>query len=64
MCKSMKNFCSKNLCSQEGTDPEDVYPNNWWMPGTAVQRGSLALSDGDPETPNWPSLEHVYRWGT
>ena len=31
------------------------------MPGTAVQRGSLALSDGDPETPNWPSLDHVYR---
>lgn len=31
------------------------------MPGTAVQRGSLALADGDPETPNWPSLDHVYR---
>ena len=25
------------------------------------QRGSLALSDGDPLTPNWPSVEHAYR---
>ena len=31
------------------------------MSGTAVQRGSLALADGDPETPNWPSLDNVYR---
>ena len=26
------------------------------------QRGSLALADGDPLTPNWPSLDNAYRW--
>ena len=25
------------------------------------QRGSLALADGDPLTPNWPSLDNAYR---
>ena len=64
---------------RQGTDEANVYPNTFWMPGTAVQvehnfflfyilptfatqRGSLALSDGDPLTPNWPSLENAYRW--
>ena len=44
-----------------GTDPEDVYPNTFWLPPTGMQRGSIILTDGDPETPNAPSIEGVYR---
>jgi hypothetical protein len=32
-----------------------VYPNGEFMPNTGVQRGSVALIDGDPLTPNYPS---------
>jgi len=45
----------------EGTEPEHVFPNDFWIPGTGVQRGSLALTDGDPLTPYWPSVENAYR---
>jgi hypothetical protein len=38
-----------------------VYPNSFWLPGTGVQRGTLSLSDGDPLTPNWPSVDNAYR---
>ncbi len=38
-----------------------MYPESFWLPGTGVQRGSLALADGDPLTPNWPSVDHAYR---
>jgi len=44
----------------EGTDPSQVYPNSFWLPGTGMQRGSLALVDGDPLTPYWPSVENAY----
>ncbi len=27
----------------------------------ALQRGSIYLEDGDPETPEWPSLPGIYR---
>ncbi|XP_022258162.1 glutamate carboxypeptidase 2 homolog, partial [Limulus polyphemus] len=39
----------------EGTDPDHVYPKSWWMPETAMQRGSVYTSDGDPLTPGYPS---------
>jgi hypothetical protein len=26
-----------------------------------MQRGSLLLSDGDPQTPNYPSIDGVFR---
>jgi hypothetical protein len=26
-----------------GTDPEDVYPNTFWLPPTGMQRGSLLV---------------------
>ena len=45
----------------EGTEPENVYPNKPWLPGTGMQRGSLKLVKGDPETPHWPSIPHAYR---
>merc|ERR1712212_260558 len=47
--------------AQEGIEDENLLPNTFWMPGTAVQRGSLSMSDGDPLTPNWPSIDHAYR---
>jgi hypothetical protein len=45
------------------SDPENVAPNNTqyvypqgeFLPNTGVQRGSVALIDGDPLTPNYPS---------
>ena len=44
-----------------GTEPEDVYPNTFWLPPTGMQRGSLLMTDGDPQTPNYPSIDGVYR---
>ena len=32
-----------------------------FLSDTGIQRGSLGLFDGDPETPNWPSLPNAYR---
>ena len=53
-CVGLVIFMDPSMMAQNGTDEADVFPNTFWMPGTAVQRGSLALSDGDPQTPNWP----------
>lgn len=37
--------------------PDDVYPNAWWLPGWAVQRGSVRWdAQGDPLTPGWPAI--------
>ena len=60
-CKGLGIFLDPSTAAQEGTEEENLYPNTFWMDGTAVQRGSLALSDGDPQTPNWPSVDHAYR---
>ncbi|XP_022097951.1 N-acetylated-alpha-linked acidic dipeptidase 2-like [Acanthaster planci] len=41
-----------------------VYPDSWWLPGSGVQRGSLAVQQGlggDPLTPGYPSLENAFR---
>jgi len=35
---------------------EEVYPDGLYLPGTGVQRGTLWVDDGDPETPNYPSI--------
>ncbi|XP_066957584.1 N-acetylated-alpha-linked acidic dipeptidase 2 [Macrobrachium rosenbergii] len=45
----------------KGTDPEDVYPNSNWLPGTGVQRGWASPLEGDPLTPGWPSTKDAYR---
>ena len=51
------------------SDPKDVaqegrnrtYPDTWWMPGMAVQSGTVYLGHGDPLTPFYPSIgPHVY----
>ena len=46
------------------TDPADfaggpgsqVYPDDWWMPPTGTQRGTLFIGEGDPLTPGYPSV--------
>ena len=47
------------------TDPGDyavegrhdaVYPKTVYLPGTGVQRGSLEVNTGDPQTPGHPSI--------
>ncbi|XP_077996989.1 N-acetylated-alpha-linked acidic dipeptidase 2-like [Glandiceps talaboti] len=42
-------------------DTTEVYPKEWWLPGTGVQRGTLWLSNGDPLTPAYPSLDSAFR---
>ena len=40
--------------AQQGRD--FVYPDSWWMPGMAVQLGSVYSGHGDPLTPFYPSV--------
>ena len=44
-----------------GTDPADVYPNSIFLPGSGIPRGVAKSANGDPETPDWPSIDGVYR---
>lgn len=37
-------------------DQERVYPDDWWLPGTGAQRGTVLRGDGDPLTPFYPSI--------
>ena len=39
----------------------DIYPDSWWMPGMAVQSGTVYLGNGDPLTPYYPAIEGAYR---
>lgn len=51
------------------SDPDDitsgvvdkVYPNDWWLPPSGAQRGSIYLGVGDPMTPGYPAIETAYR---
>ena len=45
----------------KGTANHNVFPNNWWLPGTGIIRESIGLTLGDPQTPNWPSLPEVHQ---
>ncbi|EDV20312.1 uncharacterized protein TRIADDRAFT_32203, partial [Trichoplax adhaerens] len=40
---------------------EKSYPNDWYLPYSGVQRGSVSTLLGDPETPGRPSLDSAYR---
>ena len=60
-CSGLVIFMDPSTVAMEGIEEENLFPNTFWMPGTAVQRGSLLMVDGDPLTPNWPSVEHAYR---
>lgn len=44
-----------------GTDSENTYPNTWWMPPDAIQRGDIREEKGDPQTPGYPSIDGAYR---
>ena len=44
-----------------GTEPENVYPNTVFLPGSGVQRGSVFIGDGEPLSPGWPSVPNAYR---
>ena len=61
-CSGLIIFSDPADVAGEGQDPDsDVYPHTMFLPDTGIQRGSLLLTDGDPQTPNWPSLEHTAR---
>lgn len=47
--------------AKEGTDPENVYPNTRFLPGTGVQRGTIFTGSGDPLTPGAPAGRDAYR---
>ena len=43
------------------SDPADFsstvnYPNSWFLPDTAIQRGNILRQKGDPLSPGYPSL--------
>ena len=62
-CVGLVIFSDPGDVAGEGQNQEtDVYPETMFLPDTGIQRGSLLLFDGDPETPNMPSLpEGIYR---
>ncbi|XP_068244911.1 LOW QUALITY PROTEIN: N-acetylated-alpha-linked acidic dipeptidase 2-like [Palaemon carinicauda] len=45
----------------EGVEPQEVYPNTFWLPGSGMQRGRPLYQKETPLTPGWPSTEHAYR---
>lgn len=46
------------------SDPKDytdgdqtrVYPNDWYLPPSGTQRGTIYLGDGDPLTAGYPAI--------
>ncbi|XP_052768673.1 N-acetylated-alpha-linked acidic dipeptidase 2-like [Mya arenaria] len=42
-------------------DVDKVYPNDWWLPPSGAQRGSIYIGVGDPLTPGYPATEWAYR---
>ena len=45
----------------QGTEPENVYPNTIFLPGSGIQRGTTYIGDGDPLSPGWASVANAYR---
>ncbi|XP_078515472.1 putative N-acetylated-alpha-linked acidic dipeptidase [Lissotriton helveticus] len=39
-----------------------VYPEDWWLPGTGAQRGTILQTYGDPLTPFYPSIDSAFFW--
>ncbi|KAL3873958.1 hypothetical protein ACJMK2_037033 [Sinanodonta woodiana] len=39
-----------------------VYDEDWWLPGSGAQRGTVYIGDGDPLTPDYPAIETAYRF--
>ncbi|XP_076465735.1 glutamate carboxypeptidase 2-like isoform X2 [Babylonia areolata] len=42
-------------------DVNNTYPHSWWLPPSGIQRGSVLATDGDPETPLYPSTDYAHR---
>jgi len=47
-------FSDPKEFAQQGRNQK--YPDSWWMPGMAVQSGTVYLDSGDPLTPYYPSI--------
>jgi hypothetical protein len=43
--------------AREGLEPEQLYPNTFFLPESGIQRGSVCEGDGDPLSPDWPSIK-------
>ncbi|KAM8920874.1 putative N-acetylated-alpha-linked acidic dipeptidase [Pelodytes ibericus] len=41
-------------------DLDRVFPDDWWLPGTGAQRGTVLNTDGDPLTPFYPSKKSAF----
>jgi hypothetical protein len=54
-------FSDPNDVAVNGTSPDKVYPNTFFLPGSGIQRGSTFLGEGDPLSPLYPSVENAYR---
>ena len=54
-------FSDPQQVAVEGTGPASVYPHTFFLPRSGVQRGTVYLSEGDPLSPTWPSVEGAYR---
>lgn len=37
-------------------DVDKVYPDDWWLPPSGAQRGSIYIGVGDPLTPGYPAI--------
>ncbi|KAK7492612.1 hypothetical protein BaRGS_00016091, partial [Batillaria attramentaria] len=44
---------------QEGS--EKPYPDSWWLPPTGMQRGTVYIDNGDPQTFLYPSTYYAHR---
>ena len=54
-------FSDPGDVAAQGTEPENVYPNTIFLPGSGIQRGGTILYKGDPLSPGWPSVPNAYR---
>ena len=60
-CVGLVIFSDPGDVAVQGTEPENVYPNTIFLPGSGIQRGSTFIGDGDPLSPEWPSVQNAYR---
>ena len=60
-CIGVIIYSDPQQVAPNGTEPENVYPETIFLPGSGIQRGNLAVNLGDPDTPSWPSIEDAYR---
>ncbi len=54
-------FSDPHDTAVQGTTPDKVYPNTFFLPGSGIQRGSTFIGEGDPLSPLYPSVENAYR---